>query len=240
MAFDLLTMIVLGCVLEALCVKFGSELFNAVPTATFSLLITFLAVTRWNLWGLIVCPFLALATYYGGSLIQIREFQAAYTWELGVAVFVGLLTVGINVLFFRNGKTAKIINSTWLMAIPILNYILFIMIQTLVYRLLTSGSLFHMATRMYSYTYVTSENIEKLISVNLCGYIENTFIYDLFGLAVLYIGIYILRSQGVLCNAIERLIDDKKNAELDRVDMNFTISEEKDDDSVGENQSSDE
>jgi len=239
MVFDMLTMIVLGCVLEALCVKFGSEVFNGVPTATFSLLITFLAVTRWNLWGLLVCPFLALATVYGGSLIQIREFQAAYTWEVGVSVFAGMLTFGINVFFFRKGRTKNVINSTWLLGLPLLNYLLFVFVQVYLYRLLTSGSIFQIGVEMYSYTYVTSENIEKLVEVNLCQLVDGSLIYNLFGLAVMYIGVYVLRSQGVLCNAVERLIDDRKNAELNRLDKKFTISEV-DDDSVGENQSSNE
>lgn len=39
-------------------------------------------------------------------------------------------------------------------------------------------------------------------------------IYNLFGLAVSVIGALILRSQGVVNNVVDKLIEDKQNAEM--------------------------
>jgi DNA-binding transcriptional MerR regulator len=44
-------------------------------------------------------------------------------------------------------------------------------------------------------------------------------------LAIAVVGILILRSQGVATNVVEKLVDDKKNAELDAKDRHFRIEE---------------
>jgi hypothetical protein len=74
------------------------------------------------------------------------------------------------------------------------------------------------------YTYVEgklgtngSENVyeTKYGFKNYCQYIEQGFLYNLFGLAVAAIGVFVLRSQGVIVNAVDKLIDDKKLVEAE-------------------------
>lgn len=237
MISDLLLLTIVGCVLEVLSVKFGAEVLYSAPTAMISLLITFLAVTRWNLWGLIVCPFLAIATFYGGTLIEIEEMQAVYDYKLLISVFLGLCTMGLNVIIFKKFKTNNIVNSPWLILMLLVDYVLFCTIQVYSYRLMCSGSLLHPGERLFSISrIVDGETVVK--TWNVCLYGESGFIFNLFGLAVLYVGTYVMRSQGVVCNAVQRLIDDKKNAELDLKDRSFSIEEAEDVDSVGEDQTS--
>jgi hypothetical protein len=52
---------------------------------------------------------------------------------------------------------------------------------------------------------------------NLASYVQFGFVDNLFGLAVGVVGSLVLRSQGALNNAIDKLIDDKKQrkAELE-------------------------
>ena len=51
--------------------------------------------------------------------------------------------------------------------------------------------------------------------VNYCYYIEQGFIYNLFGLAVCFVGTFIFRSQGIINNAVDKLVDDKKMADAE-------------------------
>ena len=46
-------------------------------------------------------------------------------------------------------------------------------------------------------------------------YIEQGFIYNLFGLVVCFVGTFIFRSQGIINNAVDKLVDDKKMADTE-------------------------
>ena len=51
--------------------------------------------------------------------------------------------------------------------------------------------------------------------------------YNLVGLAVLLVGFFIFRVQGVICNVKDRLIDEARNRELDRIDREtFGVQED--------------
>ena len=57
-------------------------------------------------------------------------------------------------------------------------------------------------------------------------------IYNLISLASLFVGFLIFRVQGVICNVKDRLIDEARNRELDRIDREtFGVSEEETDES---------
>lgn len=242
MVMDLLILTIIGCILEFLAVRLGSTVFNGCITAGFSLLITFIAVTRWNLYGLIVCPFLALATFLGGRQIAELSFlRETYDWKLALATGIGLCTMGVNVIFYKKIGTSNVINSLGFIGLFFLDYLLFTFIQFVFYRLLTSPDFIHVGERYFEIVITNEEGISETVRKNLCQLGEGGIIYNIFGLCVLIIGSYVLRSQGVICNAVQRLIDDKKNAELDRIDKNFSIQEaEEGDDSVGESHESEE
>lgn len=223
---DLFLLALFGCVLEVLVTKFGGIMLGT-PTITISFLIVILAIIRWNFWGLIIVPFLALATVLGGGWSDIGQYSAFYTLSgdygnCGLAVFIstmiGLFTIGFDAILFRVKGTKTIIkNPLLLVGIILLNYLVLNLVQFLIFRLITAGTLTHSASIMY----VGNTGNE----FNLAFYGENGFIRNLLGLAIAVVGILILRSQGVATNVVEKLVDDKKNAELDAKDRHFRIEE---------------
>ena len=88
MIVDLVMLAVIGFILEFLCVKFSGTVLYAAPSVTIALLIAFIAVTRWNLWGLLICPVLALATLGGGSQIEISYMSAVYDYKLYISMII--------------------------------------------------------------------------------------------------------------------------------------------------------
>jgi hypothetical protein len=110
-----------------------------------------------------------------------------------------------------------------LAGIMIADYLVFNILLIFVYRLLSSGNPFKMGEILLTYTDYTGETPKEAVK-NLCYYIDGSFIYNLFGLGVLVVGGFILRSQGAMNNAIQKLVDDRKMAEENRVsDETFSI-----------------
>ena len=220
---DLIVLLIIGLILEGLTERFAASMFNGTSTIIFGLFIVIVATARWNLWGLIVVPFIGFATWLGGSLGNIAYYADAYDWRVYISETVGLLTVGVNYLFFRGHKTRKVVSNMWLLIlIIIIDYVLYCSIQFVVYRLCCSGNPFKMGELNGWYTYVKghlgengADNTFETITeeINRCYYIEQGFVYNLFGLAVALVGTFVLRSQGVIVNAVDKLIDDKKLAE---------------------------
>lgn len=222
---DLIVLLIIGLILEGLTQRFASTILSGAPTIAFGLLIVIVATARWNLWGLLVVPFIGLATWLGGSLGDVKYIADAYDWRVYISETVGLLTVGINCLFYKGHKTNKVVSNMWLLIlIIIIDYILYNAIQFVFYRLCCTGNPFKMGEIGGIYTYVEghlgkngAENTYETITgfKNYCYYVEQGFIYNLFGLAVALVGTFILRSQGVIVNAVDKLIDDKKLVEAE-------------------------
>ncbi len=223
MVQDLVLLTVLGVLLEGLTQRFASTILSGTPTIAFALFIVFFAVTRWKLWGLTVIPFLALSTWLGGSLGEIKYLADAYDWRVFIAEMCGLATVGINVVFYRNHKTQSIIATPWkLILIILMDYVLYCVVHFVVYRLISSGNLLKMAEigNYYNVSRGKLVNGENVITtqneyVYYAYYIEQGFIYNLFGLVVCFVGSFIFRSQGIINNAVDKLVDDKKLADAE-------------------------
>ena len=223
MVQDLVLLTVLGVLLEGLTERFASTILSGTPTIAFALFIVFFAVTRWKLWGLIIIPFLALSTWLGGSLGEIKYLADAYDWRVFIAEMCGLATVGVNVIFYRKHRTQSIITNSWkLILIILMDYVLYCTVHFVVYRLISSGSLIKMSDIGNYYTVsrgklVDGQNVITTQEeyVYYAYYIEQGFIYNLFGLAVCFVGSFIFRSQGIINNAVDKLVDDKKLADAE-------------------------
>ena len=242
---DLALLAIIGAILEGLVQRFASTVLSGTPTIAFALFITFLAVARWNLWGLLVIPFMAAGTWIGGMFGEIEYCADAYDWRVFISEAVGLMAVGINVIMFRGHRTKKTISSPLKVALLIIvDYLLYCLIQLVVYRLLTSGNI--LKTGNISGTYTVFERslgediedgayVEKVI--NVCNFVEQGFTYNLFGLVIAFVGVFILRSQGVVNNAVDKIIDDKQLADaeakylnsLGNADSNVAAEEAKND-----------
>lgn len=224
MAFDLATMLVVGFVLELICVKFGTTVFFGTPFMCISLLIIFIASVRWNFGGLLIVPLLALATIIGGRWSELPYLAHVYDYRIYISILLGfILVVVTNSIIFIKIGTGKVVVSFWrIVGLILLDYFLFTLIQFVSYRLFTSHDLTESGKMIYEYT--TKSGVVK--RHNLCDYGENGIVYNLFALFVAVVGTFVLRSQGVVCNAKQKSIEDRKNAELDRLDReNFTISD---------------
>ena len=225
---DLLLLGLFGCILEFLLTRFGGIMLGN-STITISFLIVILAVIRWNLWGLAVIPFLVLATMVGRYWCDIELYRTLCSVgdtynNIGIAMYVsvavGLATIGLDVIFFKLKSigTRKITKNPFLLlGLIVLDYLVFSLVQFLVFRLITSGNLFQSAYIEYV------GNNGKITNLALYG--EDGFIKNLLALAIACVGAIILRSQGVTTNVVDKLIDDKKNAELNARDRNFRIKE---------------
>lgn len=219
MLVDLLLLTIIGCLLEGFASAISTIVFVGTPSFTFALLITFIAVCRWNLWGLLVIPFMALANMIGGMNSQLDYLGKVYDWRFMLSSALGLTTVGLNVVFFKRKGTNQIINSQGgLAGLIIMDYLLYSTIQFLVYRLLTSGTILHNGEILYEYMkYIPETETLKPTTVNLCLFGENALVYNLFGLAVTFLGLYVLRSQGVVDNVIDKLKRDREEMQLSRI-----------------------
>ena len=220
MIFDLAVLATIGCILEGLTSRFIGFALDAAPTVTFSILIMFVAVARWKAYGLIVAPLLVFSMLLGGHFSDIPYYRALYSfsnWQLYLSTLIGLvLAFSVNLIFFQKQRTNKLLSVWWKMVlILLLDYGIYCIIQFLLYRLFTTGSLTSIANIEFTYNIIADGGELKPQTVNLALYVEKGFVYNTFGLIVAFIGCLVLRSQGVLNNAIEKLIDDKKEREIE-------------------------
>ncbi len=230
MAFDLTILTIIGFVIEIFLIKFGASVFIGAPFMGITLLIVFLAVARWNLWGLITAPIMAGAVWIGGIMVDIPYLKAVYDWRVYVSLIVGLMCVGLNVILFKRFGTKKVFKDSWITVLVVfITYIIVCGVQTVIYSLITYPDAGNM---IYNF---------KGENYNLRYYGAMGIVYNLLGLVIAVVGSLIFRSQGVLCNAKQKLLDDKKNAELDREFDKFKIEESAcDEEVVGEESKQDE
>lgn len=227
---DLILLTVLGAAIEFALAKFCYLVIGVITPATYiTLLVAFIAVTRWGFYGLIIVPFLALATALGGMTVTETPFVSevykfSTNWQYYVSIVFGFSAFVVNALLYKFKGTGKIVSNTLIMIlILIIDYALFNVIQFISYRLLTSHNLIEGATTIFQYINGRGETV----TININEYAEKGFIYNLIGLATLFIGFFIFRIQGVICNVKDKLIDDARNRELDRIDREtFEVPEE--------------
>ena len=183
MAQDLLMLTVIGGILEVFSVKFGAFVFNGAPFVCISLLIVFLAVVRWNFWGLLVVPIMALTAMLGGMWTDLPYVKAVYGWQMYLSTAIGLCFVSLNSIIFIKFGANKIVSSPVLLVLMmIVDYLIVCIVQFMAYRLFTSGSLMQMANVPLTYY----DNSEKAnVTVNVCKYGEERLVYNLFGFIVL-------------------------------------------------------
>lgn len=101
MLTDLLMLAVLGALLEGIATALSGMALQCPPSFTISFLVLFVAIARWNLWGLTIAPILVVGTILGGKNNFYDAMAAMYDWRLYVSALVGLLTLGLNVIIFK-------------------------------------------------------------------------------------------------------------------------------------------
>ena len=241
MAIDLIMMLVLGVVLDILLTKFAVVVLGeyVMPASLVSMLIVFIAVARWNGYGLIISPLVSLGVVIGGCWLG-GYYNAVYSfatdWQFYVSIVLGYLSFGVNILFYKRVGTKKIINETWkLLLLLLLDYVLFCGVQYLSYTLLVLGK----DAETFVYSYVSS-GTKEVVQLQIFVKPQSGFIYNLIALVILTVGTLIFRSQGIVCNVKQKFIDDKRNALLDEEDKKFSIEEASEEESSNELESASE
>ena len=230
MFVDLLLLASIGFILELLVVKFSGLVLYAAPSVTIALLIVFIAVARWNLWGLLICPLLALATLIGGQKIELSYIAAVYDYKMYISILFGYCGLALNVIFFKKFTTNRVIKGASFIGLIVLDYVAFCALQTLSYYLLCVIS---QDSGLFTYQ-VVENGVAKDITTNIQHFGMGGFAYNLFGFIILFVGGLVSRSQGILRNRAHQFIDDKENAELMARDKNFRIEEAEEDTQVGD------
>ena len=218
---DLILLTILGVAIEFALSKFCYLVIGVITPASYiTLLVAFIAVTRWGFYGLITVPFLVLGTVLGGMTVSETPFVSevykfSSNWQYYVSIVLGFTAFVVNALLYKIMGTEKVISNSLLMVlILIIDYVLFNVIQFISYRLFTSHDLLEGASTLFQYV----NNNGDTVTVDINSYAEKGFTYNLIGLAVLFVGFFIFRTQGFICNAKDRLIDEARNMELDRID----------------------
>lgn len=227
MLIDLAMLIVIGCILEGFVAKVAGFVLKSSPTMTISFLITFVAIMRWNLKGLVVIPFFVVANYIGGSMNDLPYLAAIYDWKLALASGLSMTVMGINVIFFKKFGTKRVmLNILAVIGLVLLDYILCVGIFKVLYRLLTSGNPFVVDSIPFVGHFYNSTTDElETLTVNLCLYVEQMGVYNVFGLVVAYVGIFVLRSQGVVNNVVDKLVEDREIARQLNEAEHFSVPE---------------
>ncbi len=213
MLIDLAMITVIGCILEGAVSYMSGLVLNAAPTISISLLIVLLALARWNQWGLLTVPFLALATIIGGRLGPVPYFKAAYEWRAYISIVIGLLFTGLSVIVFKTKGTKMLKNNYMIVLYVIANYIIYNLAQVLTYELLCLIFKSPDGWNLVTYTSYAKNEAGEVVTTNVSNFMINGFIYNLFGLIVAIVGGIVLRAQGAFGNVAEKLLEDKRLAE---------------------------
>ncbi len=187
MIIDLSILAFFGIVVEMLALYLtGIFLVSAIPTFCISILMIIIAITRWGYKGLIFCPIFAIAVFLSGKfLLRDESIHFYYNIEMFIALFLGMFGCSITLLWYKKYNVKETFESIGkIILLTLLNITVVLIIQEVVF--LISGQ----GTRIVA-----------------------SLIYDAFGIVLTIIGMWILKSQGVMINVKEKMLKDKKEQE---------------------------
>ncbi len=156
------------------------------PTTVVSLLILFLAITRWNWFGLAIAPVLVFGNFVGALAIDpgnIEYHKEMFNFQFYISNLLAICSMSFIVVLFRKIGTNKIIKSTGLLIG--VNCIVFIVYEVI---------------RLASYWIIGGRYLEVI----------NAGVFDLIALVILIVGCIIIRLQGSLTNVKDKIIEASK------------------------------
>ncbi|MDE6655909.1 MAG: hypothetical protein K2J85_02845 [Anaeroplasmataceae bacterium] len=198
MLIDLSLLIGIGVVIEAL----GNFVFNymlraMLITSSISLLMMMVAITRWRWKGLIVAPFLVAAMIISGRYFNPHvDFREFYGWELYLAALGSLLSLSVNLIWFKYidyKKTFKSIGLTLLLCL--IDIIISQLIVSLLYMAFTANFMF-------------------------LGFLA----WNAFSYVLLIVGVFCFKKQNVLVDVETEITE--KSQEISDSDFRLNIEEE--------------
>lgn len=187
MLIDLLILAIVGAVLEGLGTWACFYAFvGSTPTTIFSLLILFMAITRWRWWGLCVIPILAFGNIIGALSLDtgaIVDYKDMFDLKYFISNFIGMSSTFWIILVQKKVGTKTSINTTGILV-----------------GLLVGMFLSYETVRIVSYWIIGGRHT---------GVINANFV-DLISLVMLIIGCLIIRLQGSLVNVKDKILEDNK------------------------------
>ncbi len=209
MLIDLTLLIVIGVIVEAVgMVAFNTMINATLMTTACSLLIMFISITRWNWKGLIVAPFLVLATWIGGRFFNPhQEYKDAYGVAMFISSLVSLLSLSINLLWFKYKNYKETFKS--------IRYTLLLCFIDILISQLSLSLVFMIFTKQFNFLAFMA--------------------WNLFSFVILIVGVMCIRGQTVLVDVEKDMIE--KSQEIKDTDFRISddLEEEKGDLKDGEN-----
>lgn len=209
MLIDLTLLIVIGVIVEAVgMVAFNTMINATLMTTACSLLIMFISITRWNWKGLIVAPFLVLATWIGGRFLNPhQEYKDAYGVAMFISSLVSLLSLSINLLWFKYKNYKETFKS--------IRYTLLLCFIDILISQLSLSLVFMIFTKQFNFLAFMA--------------------WNLFSFVILIVGVMCIRGQTVLVDVEKDMIE--KSQEIKDTDFRISddLEEEKGDLKDGEN-----
>lgn len=190
MFIDLAMLSFIGFILEAVGTFFVNYMtVGALPMTVVSILITILALVRWNWKGLLVIPFCALGCLVGGQFLLFQydpDNIYRYDWRVLISVMVGLAALSINLIPFNKFKTNNLLlNYKWFAPIMIVvDCLVFEIVRGLVYSYIVFGD-------------------NRYIMINAMG-------YDATGYIIAFVMGLVLLHQKIMLNFKEKVISEKE------------------------------
>lgn len=193
---DLAFIAILSFVVELMADYCVNALIHGIrPFPVVGMLLTLVAITRWNWYGVIIIPINALANFICGRFL-LPAINYNPTYDL-VSTIVSIVSTGAILIAFswfkKVGKanTFKDMGSMFLMlgTAIIINLVLCV---------------------LFSSVYYIVEGTSTLSPSDFAGRILGMALYNAFGYVVLLIGTPLLNKQDVLVDVKQRLLEKKR------------------------------
>jgi hypothetical protein len=125
MVIDLAILSIVGAILEGIGTWACFYAFTgSVPTTVFSLLILFIAITRWKWWGIVVIPFLVFGNYIGIASIEINhlnEYISIFNGNYVLSNILGLFSSILAIIFQKMVGTIKFIKNNGILTLTLIS-----------------------------------------------------------------------------------------------------------------------
>lgn len=190
---DLLIIAILSFGMELLTTYLTNNFLPTIaPYPVVGLLLTFVAITRWGVEGLIIVPFSVLGNFISGKfMIPQKILRDSYNllWIVGILYISSV--VSALLLYKKKGWKRFTSSSSSLLGLDA------IIIGTALVLTTLGMVLFN----LFAGTKLNFAGVGQLL--------YSTLLYGSIGYAVLILGSLVLRSQGVLVNVKEKMITER-------------------------------
>jgi hypothetical protein len=202
MFIDLAILSIIGTVLEGIGTWACFYAFTgSVPTTVFSLLILFIAITRWKWWGLVIIPILVSGNFIGVLSIEtsiFNDYKNIFDINYILSNALGMVSCFWIIILHNKIGVKKIVKNNFILAVILIT--MFIIYETI---------------RISLYWFIGGRGY-IVISANFI---------DIISLIMLILGSLIIKNQGILVDVEKQLIEDE-NYLIKEKSISFNVTDE--------------